>query len=357
MKSLKKNYSILLFAVLLLGVVFTASVFARAESVNDKQELSYFVINDETTGDDDDDEDDDSIDDEDEENNYRELEIEVSESEAQLNSESDDNEFQIAIHAEDDKLGIEFEFGTEVNDTETELEFEIEFLELISFIDEDADNIFNASVDTIEETYEIGNFSDIVYTFENQTDGELHVFNVSTVDGVFTAIIYASNEFIEVNGTILAPTEIKIDIIIKDFDYGDGTHIAMKVEVEFEGEIEYDEDTEDEEYELAENEAELEFNLNDYLGFFSWSEIVTVDNVEHTVYHSPFDPLDPEQKIYLTYPAGELIIHDPKIGVMNVLDLANPTQLFSLSFYSIGGISLLVLLGAAFIGLKKIRAK
>ncbi|NHJ47450.1 MAG: hypothetical protein FK733_06670 [Asgard group archaeon] len=356
MKSLKKNYSILLFAVLLLGVVFTASVFTKVDSVNDKQGTSYFVINDETTGDDDD-EDDDSIDDEDEENNHRDLEIEVSDSEAQLNSESNDNEFQIAIHAEDDKLGIEFEFGTEVNDTETELEFEIEFLELISFVDEDADNIFNASADTVEETYEIGNFSDIIYTFENHTDGELHVFNVSTVDDVFTAIVYASNEFIDVNGTILAPTEIKIDIIIKDFDYGNGTKIALKVEVEFEGEIEYDDDTEDEEYELAEDEAELEFNLNDYLGFFSWSEVVTVDDVEYTVYHSPFDPLDPEQKIYLTYPTGELIIHDPKIGVMNVLDIGAPTQLFSLSLFTIGGISLLVLLGAAFIGFKKIRAK
>ncbi|MHA1211371.1 MAG: hypothetical protein ACTSSH_02815, partial [Candidatus Heimdallarchaeota archaeon] len=91
------------------------------------------------------------------------------------------------------------------------------------------------------------------------------------------------------------------------------------------------------------------------LGFFSWSEIALVDGVEQPVLASPFEADDFEHKLYLNYPLGDLIIHDPKVGVMNVLQLNLITPNISLSLYTIGGISLLIALGITMLAVRKIK--
>jgi len=323
---LKKSTSLI---VSLLFLLMLTSIIVVPVLVNGKESPTYssiMIINDDETssGEDDDDDDEDGISDHDEEENERSIEIEVDGTEAQIESVFDsgeeENEFDITIHAESDKLLIEIEFSTEVDDTENELEFDVEFTQLIGYNDTDANNIYDSSIDDTIETYNIGEFNDIEYTFQNDTNGELHILSVMSIDNTFGIVAYISNEFILFNDTLLTPTELKFDIIINDFT-GDFERVALKTELEFESEVEYDYDdeTEDEEYEFADDEVEYEINLNDYKGFFSWSENATTDGVVYPVYLSEIDPLDSEQIFYLNYVAGDQIIHDPKVGIANLL--------------------------------------
>jgi len=324
---LKKSTSII---VSMLFLLMLTAIIVVPVIVNGKTAITNTSIRpnneDDDNGGEDDDGDHDGVSDHDESENERNVEIDIDGTEAEISSESEtgevENSFQVFIHAESDKLSIEFQFESEVEENESETEFElayeIAFTQLIGYNDTDGDNIYDPTIDTTVETYNIGGFNDIQYTFENRTDGELHILSVQSTDGIFGIVVYVTNEFITINDTIVTPTEVKFDILINGF-VGNFTRVALKTDLEFEGEVEIDEETEDEEHNFADNETELALSFNDYKGFFSWSQIATTDGVEHPVYVTPFDPVDVDQIIYLNYVAGNKIIHDPKVGVNGIL--------------------------------------
>ncbi len=66
--------------------------------------------------------------------------------------------------------------------------------------------------------------------------------------------------------------------------------------------------------------------MDDYIGFFSWVGNATIDGEETPVLTNPEDIDDEEQKIFLNYQHGEIIIHDPKIGVTNIINGLEPTN-------------------------------
>ncbi len=373
MLKVKFNRTFMVLAFLTLGLVFTASMFTSTNayvgqkapllSINEDTETETETETGTETGTEThgDDHDDDGIDDESEDKNERELDIELQPNEASIKSsiEANDteNEFELTLKTESDKLSIQFQYSTEVDDLENELEFQIDFTELIGYVDNDLNNIYNSDNDTLIRTYEIGDFLPIEYTFENRTDGEVHILSTTTTDGIFGVMLYATNEFTTVNGTLIAPTEIKFDIIIDGYNTTDITSIALLAEIEIEGDVEYDETTEDENYNFADDESELEFNIDDYMGFFSWSDTATVDSVDVPVYSNPFNSSPTERKLFLNYPAGDLIIHDPKIGMANILqvDALSPTPTLGFVLYTIAGISLLVALGVVSLLLRRTR--
>ena len=64
---------------------------------------------------------------------------------------------------------------------------------------------------------------------------------------------------------------------------------------------------------LGEYEREVRMTSDDFSGFFTWSEQVEVDGVIQNVTSSD---LDDEDEVVLVYPRGQLIVHDPKIGII-----------------------------------------
>ncbi|MGC9779516.1 MAG: hypothetical protein HZR80_09775 [Candidatus Heimdallarchaeota archaeon] len=340
---LKRSNALIFSMILLLivsSIIFITPVFAGGKKPFANQ---YIAINNDAN----EDEDNDGVNDDFEDQNQRDLDIDYNDTEATLDSKheynEENNEFQISIHTEIDKLSIKLEYSTEDNDNETVLEFTIELTQLIGYNDIDANNIYNPTIDDTIEVYNIGGFDPIEYSYENRTDGEIHVFRIMSTDNIFGIVLYASNEFINVNNTMLTPAEIKFDIIINDF-VGDFTRVALKSEFVFEGEVEHnDNDTEDEKNEFAENEVELVLNLDEYTGFFSWNENATTDGIEYPVYYSPFD----SQILYLNYKAGNQIIHDPKIGVANIM-IGSPLGLsFGLYFPELSRNGFLILTATA----------
>ncbi|MCE7746737.1 MAG: hypothetical protein GPJ52_16540 [Candidatus Heimdallarchaeota archaeon] len=241
--------------------------------------------------------DDDGIDDDDEEENERSVTVEVdgtyaeiySESETEIGETESENSFQVTIDASSGSLSIELEYEAEIEvgetESEVELEYEISFLQLIGYNDADADNIYDPAIDTAVETYNIGGFNNIQYTYDNDPNGELHTLSINTTDGKFGIIAYVTNRFVIVDDILITPTEVKFDIYINDF-VGAFDRVALKTDLEFEGESEYEEETDDEELGFSEYESEIALSFNSYKGFFSWKEFATTDGVEHPVYYT-----------------------------------------------------------------------
>jgi len=276
------------------------------------------------------DDDDDGIDDEFEELNKRDISLEIEANQIQIESSlrSGDqiDEIQLKITNDSEGLGIEISYESELtteNATEFELEFGIKFRKLVEFVDTDDNDIYDPLIDDTIEEFNLTDFQPVKYTQINITDNTaLHYFIVNTTNGVFTAHIYFSEEFHIVNDTLITPVQSKIDIEITDFTYNnDSSQLALYTSLESEIDYEEEEDTEDEIREYATNEKGVISEMNNYTGFFTWNNNATIDGITREVLISDLDIDDydeDEQKLYLTYPRGTLIYHDPKVGIAGI---------------------------------------
>ena len=310
-----------------------------------------------------DDEDDDGIEDEYEDENEREVSVEYSESEVQIESSIEngdiENQFQIKVSTESDGLKFKLEFEEENDTLETEIEFQVEFREIVEYRDLDADGIYTGADEEIQ-TLELADWKPIDYSVQSIDNTTVHVLFVETSDEVFSATLYATGEFADINGVIVTPTQVKIDVGIHNFNYAENdTQLALKVELESESEVEYedDEDTEDEENGYVDDdysEHEVEISLDEYTGFFSWIETAMVDGVEVEVKVTPLEMDLEENKMYLNYPRGTEIIHDPKIGVANLLSV-NTTFLGNNNMIFVAAASVLTLTGLVLVFRKRFK--
>jgi hypothetical protein len=90
--------------------------------------------------------------------------------------------------------------------------------------------------------------------------------------------------------------------------------LALNISVDTRARTEVDEETFDESEGLAEDEEELELVGDDTTAFFSWVKEASVDGEMKPVGSSVFTNGD-DIKVYFAYPQGQIINHDPKIGV------------------------------------------
>ena len=334
MKSKKKLLGILLIGAFLISVGMTLGVSYQQP---DSQNLINEVVDldedlEDSDVDTDEDDDDDGVDDEYEDENEREVKVEYSDNEIQIKSQLKvgdiKDEFQIKVEAGDD-LGIKLEYESETTvdtvETELELEFKVVFKSLIEFIDLDGNGIYNTDNDTEIHEYKIENFAPIEYTPILQPDNStLHYFNISTVDNVFTAHLFVAGEFMDFNTTILTPTEVKIDIEISNFPYSnDSSQLAVYTKLETDYELEEDDETEDEEDGYVENESGIvTTSTNGFMADFTWAETALIDGIVMNVSTTPIDTDDTDsnaEKMYIVYPRGTHIYHDPKIGMVGIL--------------------------------------
>ncbi|MCE7748702.1 MAG: hypothetical protein GPJ51_09900 [Candidatus Heimdallarchaeota archaeon] len=276
------------------------------------------------------DEDNDGVNDSYEEENKREVEIVYSYNEVIIDSslttgEDIENEFQIELKTSGDGLDINLEYEEGFDTNETEIEFEIRITKIVEYRDLDANGKYNDTNDETVQELLLENFNPIEYTIETINNETVHVLSVETVDEIFSATLYVTGKFANINGVVVAPTQIKVDIGIQNFNYTeDDSILALEVELESEVEVEYDEEdeTEDENQGRSDfEENEIEISIGEYSGFFSWIDTAIVDGIEVEVKSSPLQIDEGDTWLYLNYPRGDIIIHDPKIGLAGVLKL------------------------------------
>ncbi|MFW9877219.1 MAG: hypothetical protein ACFFG0_29365 [Candidatus Thorarchaeota archaeon] len=258
-------------------------------------------------------------------------------------------EFEIRNNTNGLEVGVQFTPNyNPLISSEIELEFEINFQEIVEYVDINQNNIFDDGIDTEVKTVPLDAFQSTQYSVISiSPETNLHYFIVRTTDGIFTAHIYISEEFEIVNNTLITPSETKIAIEIDNFLY-DNPNSRLALYIKLESGVDYDEKetTEDEDSEYALNEKGVFTINNSYVGFFSWEENATIDGVSKEVFTSAIETDDTEpdeQKMYLNYPNGTSIYHDPKIGIEG---LSVP----SLDGTSIPGFDIFVFLGAAMLG-------
>ena len=304
------------------------------------------------------DDDSDGVEDEFEEEHEREVGVNIEqdkiEIESILSTDTGKNKIEFEISNESDGLSFKVEFTPNYNPTsntsQIELEFEVTFKELVEFNDTDADGIYNDAVDQEVSVLALDDFKAPIYSiFDISLDTQMHYIILMTSDDVFTAHIYIVEEFEIINNTLITPSETKIDIEINNYNYlSNSSQLALYAKLESEVEYEMENETEDEELGYAEDESSTYTTSGSFIGFFSWKENATIDGVSKGVVVSQIedDDIEPgEQKIYLNYPRGTNIYHDPKIGVEG---------LFLSTTNGIPGYGVLAILVASILGISAI---
>ena len=212
---------------------------------------------------------------------------------------------------------VKVEYSSEVGSNETESELEVKVESLVEFEDVDGDGLLGDN-DTIIQIYK---FEDIGFSDLKQSSKDIgggfteYVINATTVDGVFTMVFTITETFTQSNGMILKPTGIKIDYIIDGFNYMSNTsRLALDSKVESSYKVEHSEDSPDEENEFATNEAAIKTSGQD-TAYFSWVKTAEVDGNTTDVGVVVREASENSQELYFVYERGDLIIHDPTIGV------------------------------------------
>ena len=114
---------------------------------------------------------------------------------------------------------------------------------------------------------------------------------------------------------------MKIDIEILNYAYShNSSQLALVMDIESESKFNKDDETEDESKGYSKNEQWIQTSPADISGFFSWSQHALVDNVEKNVSVNVISQSEENmQKLYLSYPRGSHIYHDPKIGIKGII--------------------------------------
>ncbi len=288
----------------------------------------------------DDENDDDGINDDFEEENKRDIEIEFDDSEFQIESylRNGDiiDEIQLKVKFDDDGVSIKISYQEESEgddeseeSTEFELEFKVEFRKLIEYIDLNANGMYDELFDRFIQEVALTSFKPVVYTLLNiSNDTSLHYIIVKTIDSIFTAHIYVNEEFTLVNNSLITPSQIKINIEIKNFTYlNSNSQLALYTKLESEFDFEEEDETEDEREGYAQNEQGVITKVNQHTGIFTWQENATIDGISHKVFTNTIETDDEDeddQKIFFNYLHGDHIFHDPKIGIEGLLTSDSP---------------------------------
>jgi len=274
------------------------------------------------------DDDDDGVDDDFEGLNERDIIIEFEEEDeieinAILRSGAIRDEIEYELSNKTEGFSIEIEYDWENGSDEFELEFTAIFVSIVEFNDTNGDGMYNDTDpnESVNNELKLNNFQKTIYKNETlSAENTLHILIINTTDGVFTAYIYIAEEFANVNGTILSPTQMKVDIEINDFPYINPNNLlALNITLESNEEYEEEEETEDEIRGYSGNEEWLITTMNDTTGFISWNENATVDDKPKPVVIGNRTKVGDDEGIYINYPNGTHIYHDPKIGVAWIL--------------------------------------
>ncbi|MFW9828119.1 MAG: hypothetical protein ACFFEY_11030 [Candidatus Thorarchaeota archaeon] len=273
----------------------------------------------------------DGIEDEFENLNTRNITVDFLENEFDvqsiLRSEGLKDNIRFRVKSDSNGLEINLEYYPEYEESEENyfsLEFSVVFRKLIEYVDKNGNNIYDDSIDQTIQEIEIKDFNPINYSQITITPNtKIHYVNLSTIDGIFTTHFYFSEEFTSINDNLISPTQSKVDIEINNFNFShSSSQLALYIKLESEHDYEEKEETEDEVLGFAYNETEVFMSNLSQVGFFSWKKTALVDGNESKIYISSIEVDDDdelEQKIYINYPRGLNIYHDPKIGVEGIL--------------------------------------
>ena len=229
---------------------------------------------------------------------------------------------------------LQLSFLPTLNTTPSQHHFSLIIEQLVEYNDINANGKYDYN-DVIASTLLMSNvtFTNITYTNNTTPDGKtITIIETHTPDNLFTIIIYLVSEKTSFLNSIITPKEIKIDFNIIDYPFVNQTsQLALITRVETPFTITPEQNTYDEEQSTATQESGLNISSANHSGFFSWANVATVDNISYPVnvtviseteqtFTGDNQDIYTQTQVIFSYPRGESIIHDPKIGVINLLE-------------------------------------
>ncbi|HUS99822.1 MAG TPA: hypothetical protein VMY59_05840 [Candidatus Thermoplasmatota archaeon] len=212
-------------------------------------------------------------------------------------------------------------------------------------------------------------FTNITYTNSTTVDGKTYtIIETHTPDNLFAITIYLVSERTSFLNNTITQKEIKIDFKINNYPFVNQTsQLALITQVETPFVITPEEDTYDEEQGTATQESGLNISSANRSGFFTWANEAIVDNTvypvnvtvvsksEQTFTGNNYETYTQTQVIF-SYPRGQRIIHDPKIGVIELLGGLVPSIL-QFEYLSIIYLLACLISGIVFYGIVYYRKK
>lgn len=213
------------------------------------------------------------------------------------------------------------------------LEFKVVFKQLIEFVDLDGNGIYDPSKDQTVKIMDLSAFGPANYSRGKTADGSiLHKLTIATVNDTFVVHIYIVEQHSKVDGRILPPTEMKIDLKINNFTYTvSNSQLALYVKLESKRGYKDEKKTEDVRKRYTNDEEGINTEESGYNGTFSWSKTADIDGVSKdmlTSDRSPDDSDKNQEKMYFCFPRGTFIYYDPKIGVEGITQESSSLTLF-----------------------------
>lgn len=244
--------------------------------------------------------------------------------------ENEEDSFEVFIDTEDTP-SINMEYTTE-DSSDKGVSYQIVFKDIKEFDDINGNGIYD------EDDLTVGIFSleqekFRAMNYENMTssNGEnIQIISTGTSDNMFTAKFYATERYAYISQSLCTPHEIKMDFVINNYQFKqNNTRLALTMELRTNFETDLDTDTFDELQGYATNENQFSVRSGNKTGFFSWVDTVDVDNTREQV-HSMISSekiqtlenntinVSTISTVSFSYPQGENITHDPKIGVISL---------------------------------------
>ena len=236
---------------------------------------------------------------------------------------------------------FQLSFLPDLNATTSQHYFSIIIEQLIEYNDINDNGKYDSN-DGIASSMPMSNvtFTNITYTNNTTPEGKTYtIIETHTTDNLFTIIIYLVSEKTSFLNNTITNKEIKIDFKIINYPFESQTSsLALITQIKTPFSINPEQNTYDEQQNTATQESGLNISSKDHVGFFSWANNVDVDNKtfpvnvtviseSEQIFSGDKQEAYTQNQVIFSYPRGESIIHDPKIGVISLLENVIPSIL------------------------------
>ena len=200
-------------------------------------------------------------------------------------------------------IEIKYKSGSDLQEIESELQLKIP--SLVEFVDTDLNGKFTVSDTVIQEFNldQIG-FNDLSYTQVDLGNGVIdNVIEAMTLDGIFLIRFHIVGNFTTVNSVDLKPTALKIDFEIRNVPFtSNESKIAILTALESS-------------FEIEKNDTESVVLNSQNPAYFSWLSFADIDGKNESVYSTVDQESNNKFDVVFSYPRGNVIVHDPELGV------------------------------------------
>lgn len=267
------------------------------------------------------------------ESNSRQIEVLQTPNSLQLfttkRNEQKSDKIDIKIQYPSKEIDIFFQYFNKDELTIPKISFHVKIEKIVEYADLNSNFIYDSS-DSSLQTLEFDGFYLSEYSeFEINNQESFHYFEVNSSDNILSFYFFIAENFIQLNNQTLTPAQLKFDIQINSFPFLENqSRLALELQMIGGQQFRLNHTTEDEKNGFSNNETALYLSESVTDGYFSWTDQVLVDGVIHPVYFNEGQHAGSVRTYFINYPRGDMIFHDPKIGIANILIIPSPSDLF-----------------------------